>query len=404
MSSHADAALELAAATMALAWLLLTLWVMLDRLVHDAGHRRLELALHALRDPQLAALPLGERMRRVHRTLRPLRLHSLESLMMSPLPGWALDACSVRIGQLRPAQGFLSIVRAGPQRSRKWKYIAALFVIARAHHSDRHALLQQALSATDPDIRNAAINLLGELGDRPAAAILVAGMQAARGLRPRIASQLDAFRQPIGDLLHPLHASDDPEVRAWGAMLLGRYASQPGVDAQLAALAADADAGVRKAAVQSLAGAASPLAAATARRLLHDEAPYVRAQAARTLSRSDPGEAAARDIGPMLADPDWWVRQTTKESLSRIGLPAMPHVLPLLGSADRFARNSAADVLQHIGAVAMLAERAQSPDAGGAEAREQLQRIMQAGERRMIGIAGGSHPSWHALDAGELPA
>jgi len=404
MSSHTDAALALAAATMALTWLLLTLWVMLDRLVHDAGHRRLELALHALHDPHLAALPLGERMGRVHRILRPLRLRSLETLMMSSLPGWALDACSVRIGQLRPPQGFFSIVRAGPQRTRKWKYIAALFVIARARHRDRHVLLQQALSATDPDIRNAAINLLGELGDRAAAAILVAGMQSSRSLRNRIASQLDAFMQPIGDLLHPLHNSDDPELRAWGAMLLRCYTDQAGVDAQLAALSADADAGVRKAALQSLAEADSPLAAATARRLLRDETPYVRAQAARTLSQSDPGEAAARDIAPLLEDPDWWVRQTVKESLSRIGLAAMPHVLPLLGCADRFARNSAADVLQHIGAVAMLAERAQTPDAGGAEAGELLQRIMQAGERRMIGAAGDSHPSWRVLETGEAPA
>lgn len=391
LDSHA---LILAAGMAAAAWLALTLWIVGNRLLYDARNRGLGWAVQALREPQLAAQPLAERMAAVHRILKRLPLRSLETLVMdTSLPGWARDACSVQVERLRDPARLLATARSGPERGRKWDYISALFVLARERHPDSHALLARALDAKDPEIRNTAITLLGEIGDRQAAEVLIAGLHTAGSLRARIASQLDRFHLPIGELLRPLAASADPAVRAWGALLLWRYADLPGMDAHLAALARDPDPGVRKAAVQSLAEVATPLAATTARGLLRDAAPFVRAHATRTLVRTDP-EGAAADIAPLLADPDWWVRQATKESLSRLGLRAMPQVLAQLDSPDRFARNGAADVLQEIGATALLVERARQQGPESTEASALLRRIMQAGERDMVGAGAPLHPSW----------
>lgn len=395
MPSADSPALLLAASAMVGAWLSMVLWIVGNRLFHDARNRQLDRAARMLRDPRLEALPGSERMQATERVLRRLPLRSLETLMMTPLPAWARDACSARIARLRDPQRLLATARSGPARSRKWDYIAALSVLAHARHPDSHALLERALALEDPHVRRAAIGLLGDIGDRRAAQILIDGLQAAGTLHARIASQLDRFAVPIGDLLEPAAASTDAVVRAWAAQLMWRHAGSAGIAARLAELAHDPDPGVRKAAIQSLAEADAPLAARSARRMLHDEAPFVRAHAARTLTDAD-RDGAAADIAPLLADTDWWVRQGAKESLTRIGLPAMPHVLALLDSPDRFARNGAADVLQDIGAIALLLEQSRQADAEGTRAGALLQRIMQAGERSMVGTAARSHPSWQA--------
>ncbi len=390
----ADTALLLVVAATLAAWLVMVAWVMGNRLLHDARNRRMDSALEDLRQPALATLGREERMAAVYRILKGVPLRQLQSLMMSPvLPDWARDACSMQVERLLGPARLLATAHAGPARAGKWPWISALFVLARARHSERHALLQKALASGDVDVRNAAITLLGELGDDTAARVLVAGMQADRELGARIASQLDAFPHPAIAQLLALAASDDADARAWGAMLLWRHAHLPDVAERLLVLAGDPDPGVRKAALQSLNEAPSPRAAAVARARLDDPAAFVRAHAARTLARAAPTTCAI-DLAPRLADPDWWVRQAARESLSRLDPDALAPVIELLDSPDRFARNGAADVLQASGSVSRLVaqERAGGPQA--APARALLDRIMRAGERQMIGGERHAHPSW----------
>lgn len=395
-----DVLLLLLAAAALLLWLAMSAWILADRLLYDARNRGLGWASRELRAPALAELPLPERLERVRTIVRGLPARALERVVMdASLPRWVRDACSAEVVRARDPDRLLAAA-ADARGTRKWTHIAALFLLVRDRHPSAHALLARALEEDDLEVRQAAITLLGEIGDREAARILADGVAASSVLRSRIASQLDRFGLPIVDLLAGLATSPDPAVRALGAMLLWRHAGDPDVAGRLLALAGDADPGVRKSAVQSLAGAIVPDAADAARRLLADPVPFVRAHAARTLVRLH-SAGAADAIAPMLADPDWWVRQAAKEGLLAIGIDALPAVVPQLDSNDRFARNGAADVLQGIGAVPRLVARASQPGADGEAAAVLLRKLTQAGERGLDGGAG--HPSWQ-ISRSHVPA
>jgi len=400
MFLSADVFLPLLAASALLLWLAMSGWILADRLLYDARNRGLGWASRELRAPALAALPLQERLERVRAIVHGLPMRSLERLVMdTSLPRWVRDACSAEVVRARDPEKLLAAA-AGASGTRKWTHIAALFLLVRDRHPSAHALLGRALQEDDLEVRQAAITLLGEIGDREAARILAGGAAASSVLRSRIAGQLDRFALPIVDLIAGLATSPDPAVRALGAMLLWRHAGEPDVARRLLDLASDVDPGVRKSAVQSLAGALAPEAGDAARRLLADPVPFVRAHAARALVRLDPAHAS-NAIAQLLADPDWWVRQAAKEGLVAIGIDALPAVVPQLDSDDRFARNGAADVLQGIGAVPGLVARAAQAGAEGEAATALLRKLTRAGERDVDG--GARHPSWQ-ISRNHVPA
>jgi HEAT repeat protein len=110
--------------------------------------------------------------------------------------------------------------------------------------------------------------------------------------------------------------------------------------------------------------------------LLDDPAWFVRVHAARSAAHLA-GAAAAPAVTHLLSDSRWWVRTAAKDALRAIGRDALPALIPILGSPDRFARNGAAEVLQDIGVVDQLAvQEPQSPllariyAAGGERLRE----------------------------------
>lgn len=392
MHSGLSAALPWLAGASFAAWLLLSGYVALNRLAYDARHRGFGWAADALRDRTLAALPADERAAAVGDILADLSTYALDRLALdASLPAWAQEACAVRAVAGHGRDRLLARLRRGPGRFGKWTYVTALCLLVREGHPRRHDLLRLALASGDRDARQAAITLLGEIGDRQAAGILVDAL-AGRTLRSRIASQLDRFRTPVADLLLALAGHPEPALRALAASLLWRHAGNADVAARLEGLSGDQDPGVRKSAIQSLGEARLAQAEAIALTLLGDSVPYVRAHAIRALARVSPAGAATA-IARLLGDVDWWVRQAAKESLIAIGEPATAATVAQLTSPDRFARNGAADVLQGIGAIPRLSARAREGGDAGHAAAQLLDRIVRAGERDLVG-AGGRHPSW----------
>ena len=102
----------------------------------------------------------------------------------------------------------------------------------------------------------------------------------------------------------------------------------------------------------------------------------MRAQAARTLGELKRPELADAII-PLLSDSQWWVRQAAKDALRSIGSNAAPSIVRVLENSDRFARNSAAEVLQNIGYVDLVIQRLLQPQADAAD-MQLLQKIYQA--------------------------
>jgi HEAT repeat protein len=243
-------------------------------------------------------------------------------------------------------------------------------------------LLARAVDEADEDIALVALAQLGRSNDPAAVTILIDALKRQLYPAARIAAQLDRSPQHLADRLRPLLDDADPVVRMWSATLLGRYPDVPGLERALAALAADADPRVRKAAMQSLGLIGDELATTTALRLLTDPAPFVRATAARALGMLDRPEHA-RDVTALLGDKDWWVRFAAKECLEMMGEEVWPVLVRLLDSPDRFVRNGAAEVFQNLGLLDSFILMEAASDEPAAAKIDMLRRITVAGGVRL---------------------
>lgn len=273
----------------------------------------------------------------------------------------------------------------------KWRRIALLQILSQAKYPNILALLERALGERDRHVLGVAVDILGKMSDLRAAKLLVEALRTQRYPASRIAAQLDHFPLPIRELLRPLLTDPEPVARLWGATLLSRYSPTREIEAELAALGADPDPRVRKAAIVTLGKMAVPSAAAVATKLLDDPIWWVRAHAARTLGHLGRVDLASR-VAPLLADTEWWVRTAAKESLEAMGKGVWRQLVPYLDHPDRFARNGAAEVLQNMGVLdSLVVEAAQ----GGLEPAdyEILRKALAAGEIGLVeALAGRAEP------------
>jgi HEAT repeat protein len=197
-----------------------------------------------------------------------------------------------------------------------------------------------------------------------------------------VAAHLERSPQNIAISLRSLLYDTDPVVRTWVATLFAQTAESVDLEPDLVELATDADSRVRKAAVLALGRVGDRLAAATARRLLHDPVPYVRAHAARAIADLDRVELA-EEVAMLLGDADWWVRQAAKQSLETLGSEVWPVLVRALDHHDRFVRNGAAEVTQNLGILDTLIVMEAASDRPSPKKIDLLRRIAMAGGARL---------------------
>jgi HEAT repeat protein len=336
-----------------LLWTALSVWLLVDRAIHDRRWRTLELAWRRLRPAPGAATggsPVRAILERVPR--RTIERHAADQAT----PIWVAQALAEHALERDPRRLLREAASHRGERGR-WRRIAALHILCRSGHADLLPVLRRALRDADRDVAGAAISLLGAVPQPEAAALLVTALRERLYPQSRVAARLDRFPIEVAEVIAPLILDPDPGARFWGASLLARYGRRPGVTSALAHLAADADPSVRKAAIESLGHIGGTVAEETARRLLADPVWFVRAHAARALG--DLGRRdLAREIALLLADDQWWVRAAAKDALQAMGPGVAPVVAALLDHPDRFARNGASEVLQNLGVLDDLATRA----------------------------------------------
>lgn len=345
-----------ALAALVLAWLGISLYAVASHVLHELLERSVRSAGTVL-DP-LAGLAPEERDGRVRELLRRLPRAGIERVAADAVtPDWiAVPFADYAAARWRRRL----LVRGAGHRgdAGKWRRIAALRILARAQAPAAVPLLERALYDDDRDVVEAAVGTLGSVREKRAGAALVEGLRRRAHSLSRIAAQLDDFPLDLPELIRPLAREADAKVRFWAATLLARYASVPAVADTLVSLTLDPDADVRAAAVESVAKVGGPRAVAAAERLLADDAWFVRSHAARTLGALGAAGAAPR-ITELLADHRWWVRTAAKDALVALGAAAIPATVATLDSPDRFARNSAVEVLQNVGFVDRLLDGAE---------------------------------------------
>jgi hypothetical protein len=334
-----------------------------------------------------------------------LVLHVAILVLALAFPGWIALSLAIVLGRLRhdrrsqePSDHGLSereagrLLRRAGRRPRtewgRWRRVSALTRLARAHHPAAARLLQPALADRDQRVATAAIRSLGDLGDGWAIDVLVSALRSGIVPRSRVAAELERLVPVPGPRFVPLLRDLNPAVRFWAATLLGPY-PELGRE-RLMALTWDPDPNVRAAAVETLGSRSGHAVSAAILARLDDSAWFVRVHAARAAGHVL-GVGAAPSLSGLLADEQWWVRSAAKDAFRSMGPDAVPALLSVLAHPDSFARNGAAEVLQDIGFVDMLAlEQPDSPllvriyEAGGKSLKHAAEQ--RAGKKRPIRV------------------
>ena len=277
------------------------------------------------------------------RPLREVMQLVWESNAWRPATKLFAESIAARVGDCY----LLELARSRRRRD-IWRTVTALRVLSLTRHDRCWNLLAAALADGQPEVKTAACTILGQLGGRRSAVVLVDALRNGRYSRSRIAATLDAFDTELGDLIAPLLEAPDASVRFWAATHLQRGAQPPAIGDRFVVLTTDADPLVRSAAALALGVTGGPAAVIALRARLGDDVPFVRAHATRALVQLS-GSGELRALLPLLADSDWTVRDSAKQSLRRAGDTVAAALLPFLTHADAFARNGAAEVLQNVG-------------------------------------------------------
>jgi HEAT repeat protein len=290
-------------------------------------------------------------------------------VLVISLPAWVALSLAVVLGRLRyermrhaPASESLSsratdrLVRRAGGRPRtewgRWRRVAALQRLERAHHPAVPRLIRPVLDDPDPRIATAAIRTLGDIGDDWAIDLLLDALRRGFGPRSRVAAELERLAPAPGQRLVTLLRDWNPAVRFWGATLMRPYRDL--AEETLIELTWDPDPNVRAAAVETLGTRSGSAVGAALLARLDDGEWFVRVHAARAAGHVL-GAEAAPTLTRLLSEQRWWVRTAAKDALRGMGVDAVPSLLAVLGHEDEFARNGAAEVLQDVGFVDFLA-------------------------------------------------
>ena len=210
--------------------------------------------------------------------------------------------------------------------------------------------LISALSDPDANVRIAAANSLGQLGDpRAIPALVTASRDANPKVRAAAFDALTSFDDPrIFEPMVSALKDPDAEVRERAAQVLGSLQNKQALQPLIAALA-DSSAGVREAAVRSLGELQDPAATSALAGALKDSRPAVRQAAAESLGELGLTKAPPALIAA-LRDPVAEVRESAARSLGEMQDPsAVPGLQACLNDSNADVRETAVQALGEIG-------------------------------------------------------
>ncbi len=334
------AVLLLAAGFLGTCWVTLASWALGTRYIHDRALLRQGSDVDALSS---GSLRLGDLSRR--------RLDRIALGASSPTAARAARA-------LERADEAVLLRRAASGR-RKRSRLRALTILVRAGSPHAVDLLRSAVTAGDASVAASAMRLTSELRTHAADILLLDVLVEGRHPRSRTATELEPRAAHIRDELRELALHPDAGLRFWAVTLLGRNALDASSASVVAFRAADVDASVRAAAAEALGKAPPALTQPILRRLLDDDVFFVRAHAARGVGEARI-TALAGDVLPLLADTNWWVRASARETLLALGADGFRAAVAALDHHDRFARDGALEVVvasEHLHELLVAAER-----------------------------------------------
>jgi hypothetical protein len=323
----------------ALVWLVLMLWIATDRYRHERRVSRMA----ALKQRLYRSSP-GD-VSALRTIVSELTVAQLDAVILEGLPP-AMEIAVATMMQERSAE----LLRDARGAGSVWQRISAVRVLAAARSEWRYECLDTMLRSGTPVLGAASIRILAKIDTRESADLLIMALRDGVYSRSRIAAAIDTMSVSRADLLAALFDATEPEVLFWAAKLAGRLKAREWI-LRLRQLALETDPLVRRAAVESIGSLGDATDIALLIYSMSDPVPFVRLHAARASVRLADPETIDALVG-LLIDRHWMVRAAARDALARIGAAALPAVKQALWYADRFAADSAAEILHRTGGAA----------------------------------------------------
>jgi len=319
------AVLLLAAGFLGTCWVTLASWALGTRYIHDRALLR--------QGSDVDALSSGS-----------LRLGDLSRRRLDRIALGASSPTAARVARALERADEAVLLRRAASGRRKRTRLRALTILVRAGSPRAVDLLRAAVTAGDASVAASAMRLTSELRTHAADILLLDVLVGGRHPRSRTATELEPRAAHIRDELRELASHPEAGLRFWAVTLLGRNALDASSASVVAFLAADVDPSVRAAVAEALGKAPDALTQPILRRLLDDDVFFVRAHAARGVGEARI-TALAGDVLPLLADTNWWVRASARETLLALGADGFRAAATALEHHDRFARDGALEVV-----------------------------------------------------------
>ena len=203
-----------------------------------------------------------------------------------------------------------------------------------------------------PDIIYSAIQALAEINSELSVEVIISLLGTGKFSNSKIVSTLETLNRSL--LGQSIERQNDASgtVRFWVANLLGNSKNLSSSEA-LTKMLKDRDPNVRAAACESIGMIGNNEAVPLLHDMLEDNFWFVRLHAIKSLGNFLSPESIDK-IVPSLSDKNWWVRQNAKSALKKFGTKITPYMYPVLKDKDRFARNSAVEILEDTGAADMV--------------------------------------------------
>ena len=295
---------------------------------------------------------------------RPVRIDSLMRAVDrvaasdGDVKGWLAE----RTGLPDRLSEIVSSSANGKKGGHRWLRVAAAKAVGHLHFPTAMPALVRAMDDPDTEVGYAAADAISQINLPEGADAILQRISVKPHLNnSRLAALIEAMNCDLTDVFRTHLRRTDNQALFWTATLIGQKEVFD-LLVEVRPLLSSEDANVRAAACECIGELKIPLTDRWLGPLVKDPQWFVKSHAARALGELR-AAWAVDDLVELIYNNEWWVRQNAADALVKIGRDSSEAVERVLWSEDRFARNTGVEILDRIGWIHQIVDRAARDDA-----------------------------------------
>lgn len=243
----------------------------------------------------------------------------------------------------------------------RWTRVAAAKALGVLRFPQALPSLTQAMDDTDSEVGYAAADAISRLNLPEGGDVILQRISVQPRLNnSRLAALVEGMSCDLTEVFRTHLKRDDSQALFWTATLIGQKEIFDLV-VEVRPLLESENPNVRAAACECVGELKIPLTDRWLAPLIRDEFWFVQSHAAKALGELR-AAWAVEDLVELIYNDEWWVRQNAADALVKIGRDSAEAVERILWSEDRFARNTAVEILERIGWIHTMVDRAVRDD------------------------------------------